>query len=73
MLRGEPARGPARLATRGGVVPSTSPWAPPTSPLSPVLTVGRKAVVLGSDSGETLNRPGTPDGWTEKEKGETGA
>jgi hypothetical protein len=51
--------------------------APPVSLLSPILNGGRKAVVLASDSGETLPRPGTPpprpDGWIEKEKRETGA
>lgn len=58
-----------RFAACCGAVPSTSPRSPPASPLSPILSGRRKAVVLGSDSGEIPPLPGTPDGWTGKEKG----
>lgn len=57
-----------RFAACCGAVPSTSPRSPPASPLSPILSGRRKAVVLGSDSGEIPPLPGTPDGWAGKEK-----
>lgn len=52
--KGRVCREPSRFATTGcGAVPSTSPWARLASSLSPLLSRGRKAVILGSDSGET--------------------
>lgn len=49
-----------RLPAPGAVPSTTSPQASRVSPLSPILRGGRKAVVLGSDSGEMPSHPGTP-------------